>query len=267
METAFQKLLHFDQNVLAGLLLLAFYTLESVGSRSLTRSPRTSHLLASVGLQVGYLAVNAACAVAVVAGFQGIEQHHLGLLNQWVLPYPVKLGVGLLGFDFTFYWAHRWYHVSPLLWRLHRVHHSDTHLDSASAFRFHPLDAVLDSTMTLVAAAVFGLDFDNVLCYFLLFLPLLFAQHSALVFPAWTDALLGKVLVSPNLHKVHHHQKQEFTNSNYGFLFSFWDRLFGTFRQLPVDQINYGLAEFDAPDKQRLGYLLKSPFIQVKRLL
>ncbi|GAC1603791.1 MAG: hypothetical protein NVS3B25_32660 [Hymenobacter sp.] len=149
---------------------------------------------------------------------------------------------------------------------MHRVHHSDTRPDSTTAFRFHPLDAVLDSAMALAAAAVFGLDLDNVLCFFLLYLPLTFSRHSTLVFPAWTDTLLGKVVVLPNLHKVHHHQKQEFTDSNYGFIFIFWDRLFGTFKQLPVDQIDYGLAEFDAPHKQRLGYLLKSPFVQVKRL-
>lgn len=266
METYFQKLISFDQNILAIILLIAFYTLEQLLHKPFKFQNRPRHLLHSVLLQVGYLVVNYVYAFILIACFQWIEAHHMGLLNQIIVPYPIKIIIGLLCFDFTFYWAHRLYHVSPVFWRLHRVHHSDNSMDSATSFRFHPFDALLDSTMSIVAAAIFGLGIESILFFFVLYLPLSFAQHSNLIFPLWTDTLLGKVFVAPNLHKIHHHQKQEFTDSNFGFLFIFWDKLFGTFKYLPVKEIEYGLEEFDEPKKQTLWYLLKSPFINIKRI-
>ena len=266
METYFQKLINFDQNILVIILLVAFYTLEQLLNKPFKFQNRPRHLLHSVLFQIGYLVINYVCAFIIISCFNWIEKHHIGILNQIIVPYPLKIIIGLLCFDFTFYWAHRLYHISPLFWRLHRVHHSDNSMDSATSLRFHPLDALLDSTMSIVAAVVFGLGIESVLFFFVLFLPLLFAQHSNLIFPRWTDKLLGKVFVSPNLHKVHHHQKQEFTDSNFGFLFIFWDKLFGTFKYLPVKEIKYGLEEFDEPKKQTLWYLLKSPFINIKRI-
>ena len=234
MERFFQRLIGFDQNLFALLLLIVFYALEQLVNKPFIFQNRPRHLLVSVLLQLGYLGVNYVIAFMVVFCFQWIEQRHIGLLNQIIVPYPLKIITGLFCFDFIFYWAHRLYHVSPLFWRLHRVHHSDTSMDSATSFRFHPFDAVLDSAMYIVAAAIFGLNFESILFFFLLYLPLSFAQHSNLVFPPWTDKLLGKIFVAPNLHKVHHHQVQEFTDSNFGFLFIFWDKLFGTYRHLPV---------------------------------
>ena len=266
METYFKNLISFDQNILVVILLIAFYTLEQLLNKPFKFPNRPRHLLHSVLLQVGYFVINYFCAFILVTCFQWIEENHIGLLNQILVPFPFKIIIGLLCFDFTFYWAHRLYHVSPFFWRLHRVHHSDNSMDSTSAFRFHPFDALLDSTMSILAAAIFGLGIETILFFFLLFLPLLFAQHSNLIFPRWTDTYLGKIFVSPNLHKVHHHQKQEFTDSNYGFLFILWDKIFGTFKYLPVKEIKYGLQEFAEPEKQTAWYLVKSPFINVKRI-
>lgn len=87
------------------------------------------------------------------------------------------------------------------------------------------------------------------------------AHHSNFIFPDWFDKTFGKVIESPNFHKVHHQQQQVFTDSNYGNIFIFWDKLFGTFKNLPVREIKYGLEEFDTPKRQRFWYLMKSPFI------
>ena len=266
METYFKKLISFDQNILAVILLIAFYTLEQLLNKPFKFQNRPRHLLYSVLLQVGYLVVNYVYAFILIICFQWIDEHHVGILNQVIVPYPLKIIIGLFCFDFIFYWAHRLYHITPVFWRLHRVHHSDTSMDSATSFRFHPFDALLDSTMSIVAAAIFGLNIETILFFFVLYLPLSFAQHSNLIFPRWSDTLFGKVFVSPNLHKVHHHQRQEFTDSNYGFIFIFWDKFFGTYKYLPVKEIEYGLKEFDEPKKQTLWYLLKSPFINIKRI-
>lgn len=266
METFFENIIGFDQNILALILLIAFYTLEQLLNNPFKYKNGHRHLMQSVLLQAGYLVVNYFLAFIVIACFQWIEEHHFGLLNQIIVPYPIKVVIGVLCFDFTFYWAHRLYHVSPLFWRLHRVHHSDHIMDSATSLRFHPLDALLDSSMIIIAAAVFGLGIETVLFFFALFIPLLFAQHSNFIFPLWTDTFLGKIFVSPNLHKVHHHQKQEFTDSNFGFLFILWDKIFGTYKYLPLKEIQYGLIEFVEPRKQTIWFLLKSPFINIKRI-
>lgn len=265
MNNFFEKLIAFDQNEASVILLVIFFTCEQLLNTAFAYKKRTQHLLNSILLQVGYLVVNYFYAFVVVTSFQWIGEHHIGLLNQVIAPYPLKVLIGLVCFDFVFYWSQRLYHRASIFWRLHRVHHSDNVMDSSTAFRFHPFDALLDSTMSIVAGAIFGLDVNTIVFFFVLFLPLIFAQHSNFVFPAWTDKILGKVFVVPNFHKVHHHQNQEFTDSNYGFLFIFWDKIFRTFKYLPVKEIRYGLKEFDEPKKQNAWYLLKSPLLNVKR--
>ncbi len=96
-------------------------------------------------------------------------------------------------------------------------------------------------------------------------MPLFFAHHSSFNYPKWMDGTLGKIFVTPNLHKIHHHQLQECTVSNYGNLFIFWDKLFKTYKYIPVKEINYGLAEFEAKGRQSFWFLLKSPFLTLKK--
>jgi sterol desaturase/sphingolipid hydroxylase (fatty acid hydroxylase superfamily) len=266
MENFFQKLVNFDQNVLSVILLVIFFSLEQLLSKPLNFNQRIGHLLHSIALQLGYVLVNFCITFLLVACFQWLGEHRIGLLYQLSIPYGLKVIIGVLCFDFTFYWAHRLYHVLPVFWRLHRVHHSDNRMDSTTSFRFHPFDALLDSTMSVIAAAIFGLDINIILFFFVLYLPLLFAQHCSFTFPDWSDKLFGKILVAPNFHKVHHHQKQVFTDSNYGNLFIIWDRFFGTFKCLPVKEIKYGLEEFDDPKKQTAWYLIKSPFLKISRI-
>lgn len=263
MENVFEKVVAFDQNELAIILLVIFYTLEQFVNTAFTHKKQIPHLINSILLQVGYVIVNFFSAFVLVSSFQFIGEHHIGLLNQIAIWYPLKVIAGVLCLDFVFYWSHRLYHKVHIFWRLHRVHHSDNHMDSTTAFRFHPFDALLDNTMIIFAAAIFGLDINTILFFFVLFIPLIFAQHSNFVFPNWTDNVFGKIFVAPNFHKVHHHQKQEFTNSNFGFLFIIWDKLFGTFRYLAVKEIKYGLKEFDEPGKQNAWYLIKSPFLNI----
>jgi sterol desaturase/sphingolipid hydroxylase (fatty acid hydroxylase superfamily) len=243
-----------------------FFSIEQLFSTGFKFNKRIQHLLHCLLLQFGYVVVSFFLAFVMVACFQWFEENRVGLLYHIAVPFSLKIVIGLLCFDFTFYWAHRSYHVLPLFWRLHRVHHSDIHMDSATAFRFHPLDALLDTATAVGAGAIFGLDSSIILFFFFLYLPLLFAQHSNFIFPAWTDKLLGSIFAVPNFHKVHHHQQQEFTDSNYGNLFIFWDKLFGTFKFLPVKEIKFGLEEFDDQKKQTAWYLIKSPFLKIVRI-
>ncbi len=266
MDKLFHYLVNIDNNILWASLLTIFFTLEQIINKDFLIKNRALHLLHGIPLQIGYMLVNFAIAFLVVACFQWIDNSHIGLFNQIKLPYAFKVVLGVLCIDFVAYWSHRAYHTLPIFWRMHRVHHSDTNLDSASFFRFHPFDALMDNTSSLLAAMIFGLDLNIVIFFFVLYLPLFFAHHSNFVFPIWTDKIFGKIFVTPNFHKVHHHQKQEFTDSNYGNLFIFWDKLFGTYKYLPVQEIIYGLEEFDLKERQTCWFLIKSPFLNLKQI-
>ncbi len=98
------------------------------------------------------------------------------------------------------------------------------------------------------------------------FIFIAFLEHSNLRFPSWLDKTFGLIFTTPNIHKVHHEQDQYYTDSNYSDIFIIWDKIFGTFKYKPVDEIKLGLKEFDEPNKQQFWYLLKSPFVKVKRM-
>ena len=182
------------------------------------------------------------------------------------MPYWLKLILGVAMLDLVSYWFHRFSHLAPFLWRFHRVHHSDTKMDASTNFRGHPIEAFLwFGTSNILAAGIFGLDLFTLGLYFLITTPLFFLEHSNLRFPTWLDKTVGLVFTTPNIHKVHHDQDQHYTDSNFADIFILWDRIFGTFTYKPAEQIKPGLEEFDTAEQQSFLYLLKSPFLNIKR--
>ncbi len=266
MATLFQKLVSINTDILWILLFAIYFSLEQIINRGLHIKKHTFRLLHGIPLQVGYTLLNLSLAFIVVACVQWIGENHIGVFNQIQIPYALKVIIGVFCIDFVSYWFHRGYHTFSLFWRFHRVHHSDTNMDSTTFLRFHPFDWFLDNSSVLVATFIFGLDLNIVAFDFILYLPLFLAHHSIFIFPTWFDNTFGKIIVSPNFHKVHHHQNQEFTDSNYGNIFIFWDKLFGTYKTLPVNEIKYGLEEFDTDKRQSFWFLLKSPFMNIKRM-
>ena len=265
MKEIFVQIVSVNTDLLWVVLLTVFFTAEQIIHHSLFKL-KLKHFLHGIPLQAGYMLMNLGLAFLVVAIVQWISKYDIGLFNLIQVPYAVKVVMGVIGIDLVGYWFHRLYHTIPMLWRLHRVHHSDTCLDSASYFRFHPFDSLLDNSATVSACFLFGLDLNIVAFNFILYLPLFMAHHSSFIFPNWFDNTFGKIIVSPNFHKVHHHQNQVFTDANYGNIFIVWDKLFGTYKSLPVHQIKYGLEEFDKEEQQSFWYLFKSPFLKIKRI-
>jgi sterol desaturase/sphingolipid hydroxylase (fatty acid hydroxylase superfamily) len=139
-------------------------------------------------------------------------------------------------------------------------------MDTSSFFRGHPLEILIFGTANTLACIIFGLDLPILASYFVLILPLVIAQHANISLPAWTDRIFGKIFITPNFHKVHHHEDQFYTDSNFADLFVFWDKLFNTYKKLPVKQIRFGLKEFDTNAKQSFWYLMKSPFLRINRV-
>jgi sterol desaturase/sphingolipid hydroxylase (fatty acid hydroxylase superfamily) len=168
--------------------------------------------------------------------------------------------------DMVTYWFHRMAHRLPLVWRFHRVHHSDTTMDSSTYFRAHPIELFLwFGTSNIVAAGIFGIDLLTLGAYYLVATPFFIIEHTNLRFPKWLDKTLGWVFTTPNLHKVHHEKDQYYTDSNYADIFILWDRIFGTYKYKPAEELQFGLAEFDDARKQSFLYLLKSPFINIEK--
>jgi sterol desaturase/sphingolipid hydroxylase (fatty acid hydroxylase superfamily) len=145
------------------------------------------------------------------------------------------------------------------------VHHSDTTMDSTTTFRFHPLELILIyQTGNIITAGIFGTDIISMTLYYFIIYIFFFFEHSNLNYPRWLNNSFGLFFVMPDHHRVHHHQKQFYTDSNFADIFILWDRIFGTFKLIPVEEIKYGLEEFDQEEKQTFLYLMKSPFIDIK---
>lgn len=266
MNNLIESLTSINTDKMFVILLALFFTIEQVLEKGTAIKKNTVHLFHSVILQAGYIIINILIAAMYVSVFNWVGENNIGLLNLIEIPYLLKLILGIIAIDFVGYWTHRLNHKWHLFWRLHRVHHSDTKMDSSTSFRAHPLDVFLDNASVFVAGIIVGLDIHIIIIRWILYMPLFVLHHVSFGFPKWVDAVLGKIFVTPNFHKVHHHQDQKYTDSNYGNMFIIWDKLFGTFKELPVDEIKYGLVEFEEAKKQRFWYLLISPFINIKRL-
>jgi sterol desaturase/sphingolipid hydroxylase (fatty acid hydroxylase superfamily) len=265
MEDIIQWLTSVPSNYIIIGFVALFYTLEQFLNTPFKFQNRPHHLFHNFLIQVVVYGVGVFFAIFQVSSIDWINKHDFGILNQIEVPFVLKAIVGVALFDFITYWCHRLTHKTPLLWRIHRVHHSDTSMDASTFFRIHPFEVAVFGTAQIIAAALFGLDIVILGLYFLLLTPFTIAQHSNIHFPIWFDKSFGKVFSTPNIHKVHHSQNQQYTDSNFADIFIIWDKLFGTYKHLPVNEIVYGLPEFDDEKKQTFWYLLKSPFLKIIR--
>ncbi len=157
--------------------------------------------------------------------------------------------------------SHMIEHKVPLFWRMHIIHHADNNVDVTSGLRHHPLESIWRGIFFLIAIIICGAPIYAVMIYQTVLTVFVAFTHANISLPAWLDKGLSYVLVSPNMHKVHHHWKQPYTDSNYGAVFSIWDRLFGTYMQLDPKKIRYGLDRYYSNEKDEdLAALMKKPF-------
>lgn len=260
-------ILQLDQNYLIIGLLAIFFTLEQVSGTPFSFKHRGKHLFQNILYQVVLTALNVFFVSIQVYCIEWLNTHEIGLLYLIEIPFIAKLLIGVMLYDFTTYWIHRASHTVPFLWRLHRVHHSDTTMDSSTVLRFHPLELILVyQTGNILAAAIFGLDVNAMVLYYFVIYIFLFLEHSNLHYPTWLNNTFGLIFVMPDHHRVHHQQEQFYTDSNYADIFILWDRIFGTFKWMPVEKMKYGLVEFEGEEKQSFLYLMKSPFLHIERV-
>jgi sterol desaturase/sphingolipid hydroxylase (fatty acid hydroxylase superfamily) len=266
METL-NKLVSIDLNYIVIALFVIFYSLEQILETQFKFKKRGQHFFHSALFQIVFLLGNLFWATFTVFSIEWLNKNEIGLFYLIQIPVWLKLVLGVAMIDMVTYWFHRMSHKAPVLWRFHRVHHSDTTMDSTTYFRSHPVEILFwFGSSSILAAGIFGLDLLTLGLYFLVATPFFILEHTNLRFPAWLDKTLGLVITTPNLHKIHHEQDQYYTDSNFADVFILWDRLFGTYKYKPVEQIKFGLKEFEDNKKQTFWYLFISPFFKIKKV-
>lgn len=190
------------------------------------------------------------------------QANSFGLLQMFAMPFWLYVVLGVLLFDFIgAYLAHWVEHRIKPLWMVHLVHHSDHHVDTTTANRHHPLESLVRFTFTLLAVFLLGTPIGVVMLYQSLSVVLSQFNHANIKLPNKLDVWLSYVLVTPHMHKVHHHYVLPYTDSNFGNIFAIWDRLLGTYKNLAASEIVYGVDVFpNEAENSRVGSLLKQPF-------
>jgi sterol desaturase/sphingolipid hydroxylase (fatty acid hydroxylase superfamily) len=204
---------------------------------------------------------NALFNLALVAGLVWFQERDLGLLNAFVLPPLSTLALVLVVLDLGFYVTHVALHKLPALWRFHAVHHSDPFVDVTTTLRQHPGEALIRFAFTSTIALALGAPPAAYALYRLAVVLNGLLEHANLSAPLWLDRVLAWVTTWPHMHKLHHSRDAAQTDSNYGNLFSFWDRLFGTYTPSHLGtRVVYGLDGYDEPATQTTAGLLALPF-------
>ena len=199
-----------------------------------------------------------ALSMATIAAAKG-----WGLFNIVNWPALVEVVLAIVLLDLAIYAQHVATHRIPLLWRLHKVHHADRDLDVSSGFRFHPLETIASMGYKIAIVALLGPAVVAVFIFELLLGTLPMFNHANLHLPAWLDRVLRRIVVTPDMHRVHHSTIARETNSNYGFNLALWDHVFGTYRDQPErghTGMDIGLDEYDGAAASSLLSSLAMPF-------
>ena len=230
--------------------------------RSFERRARWPHnlglLLVDVAL-VRVLAPGAAIAVAMTAAGSG-----WGLLNALALPGWAAIAAGIALLDLAIYFQHVMFHAVPALWRLHRVHHADLDFDVTTGARFHPIEILISTAIKCAAIAALGAPVISVFVFEMLLNATAMFNHANASLPQRLERWLRWLVVTPDMHRVHHSVRYEESSSNFGFNLPWWDRLFGTYRARPRlghDAMTIGVDAFRSPQDLRLDRLLVQPLL------
>ena len=191
------------------------------------------------------------------------EARGWGLCQALELPIWASVPLVVAALDLAIYLQHVLFHAVPALWRLHRMHHADLEVDVTTGARFHPIEILLSMGVKLTVIAALGAPAVAVLIFELLLNATSLFNHSNVRMPVWLDRMLRWIVVTPDMHRVHHSIVTRETNSNFGFSLAWWDRLFGTYRGQPAaghQTMTVGIEQFRDPGEQRLDRMLTQPF-------
>ncbi len=221
--------------------------------------------IAAAGTAVLRLMAVLAVPVAAVAAAFYAQQHQIGLLNQVAWPAWIEIPIALLVLDLSIWFQHLVSHKVPLFWRLHQVHHADRDIDVTTAVRFHPVEIALSMLWKIVVVVPLGASPLAVFLFEVILNACAMFNHANIALPQWLDRVLRLLVVTPDMHRVHHSVLRREHNTNYGFNLSLWDRLFRTYTAQPEgghQGMTIGLPPYQSEAPTRFGWSLWLPFGQ-----
>ncbi len=199
--------------------------------------------------------------LVAVASFA--ESNQFGVFNFFPIPLIVDIVLSFFIFDCVIYYQHVVFHRVRFLWRLHQVHHSDTGFDATTALRFHPLEILISTLIKAIVICLLGVSAEGVIVFEILLNFSALFNHSNFSLPASIETRLRSIVVTPDMHRIHHSIRPEETNSNFGFFLSWWDRIFKTYRPHSSENLKFspiGVEKFREGNEQQLDKLLTQPF-------
>lgn len=216
------------------LVLLAMALCEIYHPARALTLPRWLRWRANLSLMlVNTLVLRLGVPFAAVSAAIWATHHEVGLFNFIELPQIAVILLSIIWLDLMIYFQHRLMHQVPVLWQLHQVHHADLDMDVTTALRFHTLEMVLSMFIKCGLVILFGAPVAAVIVFEVILNASAMFNHSNIYLPAWLDMTLKKVIVTPDMHRVHHSTIRAEQNANYGFFLSIWDQLFKTYRAQP----------------------------------
>ena len=192
------------------------------------------------------------------------EEQQIGLLHQVNLGHAANVVLAIILLDMIIYWQHRLFHVAPILWRLHQVHHADRDIDVSTGLRFHPVEILISMLIKFSAVILLGVPATAVILFEVILNGMAMFNHGNIRLPKALDSLLRLLVVTPDMHRVHHSILKHETNSNYGFNISIWDRVFGSYHAQPDmghEHMTIGLEQHQNEPTHSILWMLRLPFL------
>lgn len=267
-ETAFNDPSWLRLSIFIGVLILCALWENKLPRRKLTvdRAFRWFNNLTLVALNSVVIAV-----IMPIVAFQAAiiaHENQWGLLNVLALPNWLNVLIAVVLLDLVIYLQHLVFHRIKPLWKLHRMHHADLDVDVTTGTRFHPIEIILSMVVKITFVFALGVSPIAIVVFEIILNASAMFNHSNAKLPLILDAKLRKLIVTPDMHRVHHSVIPQETHSNFGFFLSVWDRLFGTYRAQPKlghDDVEIGVPEIRDQTEQRLDKLLTQPFRYAKK--
>jgi sterol desaturase/sphingolipid hydroxylase (fatty acid hydroxylase superfamily) len=252
------------QPLIVPIMLILTIVLETIRPLAQSDGHRWKHARRNIGMTALAFIAFAALGGIKAAASGWVTVHHSGLLHLVDLSWPVRIAASVLAIDLVNYAGHRLQHGVGWLWRFHRIHHSDPHLDATSSLRFHPVEALVEIAYQSAAVLVFGIELDAVVLFDTVLLAALYVQHANVDWPEPIDRVVRLAFVTPDVHHVHHSRDPRYTNANFADVFTLWDRALGTYREAADRRaIDYGLSEFDDDRFQTIRGMVTMPLLPV----
>ena len=259
-------ILAYEANLRLGIFLgltILFMSLEALFARKTRTMPRSERWITNLSMVIidtifiRLLFPIAAVGVAVIAAQKG-----WGIFNLTDWPFWLEIILAMIVLDMMIYWQHVAFHHIPFLWQFHKVHHVDRDIDVTTATRFHPIEIAISLIYKMAVVLCLGPSVIAVIAFEILLNGCALFNHANLRLPRTFDAALRYIIVTPDMHRVHHSVLHQETNSNYGFCLSLWDRLFKSYTHAPQtghDAMTIGLAEHQTKQPNNLLWSLALP--------